>query len=94
MRIDGTHGLEPQGLPEGKPSLPKTPASGDAREPETSADGLVVSRSHEPYIHQAMAAEEINTQAVAEARRLLRSGELDTPEAARRAAETIMRLGI
>ena len=93
MRIDGTHGLEPQGLPDSKPPLPKTSLPGDASEAETSAES-VVSRSHEPYVRQAMAADEINTQAVAEARELLQSGQLDTPEAARRAAQTIMRLGI
>ena len=94
MRIDGTHGLEPQGLPEGNPSLPKTPHPGDVDQAQSSAEDIIVSRSHEPYIRQAMAAEEVNTQAVAEARKLLRSGQLDTPEAARRAAQAILRLGI
>ena len=41
-----------------------------------------------------MAGEEIDEQAVAEARKLLRSGRLDTPEAARRAAEALINLGI
>ncbi len=47
-----------------------------------------------PYIRAAMAADEINLQAVAEAKELLESGRLDSPQAARRAAEAIIRQGI
>jgi hypothetical protein len=41
-----------------------------------------------------MAGQDVNKQAVADARELLKSGKLDTPDAARRAAESMLDLGI
>ncbi len=43
---------------------------------------------------KALEAEDINAQAVQEARKALRSGELDTPQAARRAAEALLKHGL
>ncbi len=45
-------------------------------------------------VRQAAAAPEVNAQAVAEARRLLQAGQLDTPQAARAAAEAILTRGV
>jgi hypothetical protein len=42
----------------------------------------------------AAGAEEMNTAAVTRARELLRSGQLDTPQAARRAAEALLSIGL
>lgn len=58
-----------------------------------SVDAQVQS-TQKPYIAMAMAGDEINTQAVEEAKALLQSGQLDTPEAARRAAEAILSFGV
>ena len=94
MRIDGTHGLDPHNLsaaapPAGKPAPPAdTPDAGTSSRP-AGADPVL-----EAYVRQAAAGDEVDLQAVAEAKRLLASGQLDTPEAAERAAETIARLGI
>jgi len=41
-----------------------------------------------------MAAADVDLQAVAEARDLLASGQLDTPDAARRAAQALLDRGI
>jgi len=46
------------------------------------------------YLPQALAAREVNLDAVAEAKRLIESGALETPEAARRAAEAILKFGL
>lgn len=92
VRIEGSNGAQPQGLPGGEPALPKAsrpgpggaePLAGDAR------IGLVES----VYVQEAAAAEPVNRTAVAEARKLLQEGKLDTPEAARRAAEALVDLG-
>jgi len=45
-------------------------------------------------VRKAAAAPEINAQAVAEARRLIAEGLLDTPAAARAVAETILSRGL
>jgi len=92
VRIDGANSVQPQGTPESPQSPQKSlPRSGDAR---IDAGGRKLDPALAPYVRAAMAGEEINQQAVAEARRLLQSGQLDTPDAARRAAEALTRLGI
>jgi len=94
VRIDGTHGVDPGNLPEGSasPSKPVKPAdlSGAGR----TADDLLELSSQQPYIRAAMESDEVNMQAVEEARKLLESGRLDTLEAARRAAESLTDRGI
>jgi hypothetical protein len=56
--------------------------------------GAEVISSQERLIAAASAAEEVNTRAVEEARALLQSGQWDSPEAARRAAQAILDLGL
>ncbi|MGB2821963.1 MAG: hypothetical protein WBF17_13350 [Phycisphaerae bacterium] len=60
----------------------------------TPRDGAEVISSQERLIAAASAAEEINAKAVEEARALLQAGQLDTPEAADRAAEAILKMGL
>ena len=92
MRIGGAYDFHPEG-----PSGNKRP--GKSVRPEATgdgpqADGAVVSIALEPLIRRAAAAEEVNTSAVNEARKLLDAGLLDTPEAAMRAAEAILSKGL
>jgi hypothetical protein len=94
VRIDGANWVPAQGNPETPQSLQKPPRSTDAPEARIDGGGSEVRSALAPYVRAVMAGEEIDEQAVAQARRLLQSGELDTPEAARRAAEALMRLGI
>jgi hypothetical protein len=89
VRIEGTSG--PQDLPAGQrpgdaPGAPppQTPAGADESRPAQaggSDDG------------RAPGVAEIDLAAIAEARRLLQAGHLDTPEAARRAAEALLDRG-
>jgi len=93
VRIDGTHGLEPQGLPEGR--LPgqaaKTPKGvGD----NTGVDSSQLLAEQALHIRAAAAVPDIDTSAVQEARKLLRSGQLDNPQAIQQAAQRILDLGI
>ena len=93
MRIDGANSLPPQGPGEAAESVRGPSRSGD---PDTKipADESQMRSVLAPYVRAAMAAEEVDGQAVAEARKLLQSGQLDTPEAARRAAEALLMVGI
>lgn len=91
MRIDGTNGLQGGGLTDGTSRAPKnTHAAGT---PEAS-QGTELRLSQTPYIQAASATDEVDMQAVAAAKELIQSGQLDTPEAAQRAAQNILDLGI
>jgi len=46
--------------------------------------------THKPYVRKALEADEIDLQAVQEAKRLLESGQLFSPEAVRRAARNLL----
>jgi hypothetical protein len=54
----------------------------------------VAANSLASYVEKVRLTPEINAQAVAEARRLMEAGELDTPEAIRRAAQAMVDGGI
>jgi hypothetical protein len=93
MRIDGTHAPEPQGLGDAR-------LAGQAPKPSTSAadktgvDSSQLLSEQAPYIRAAIAVPDADTSAVEEARNLLRSGQLDNPEAIQKAAQRILDLGI
>ena len=93
MRINGTHEIGPRDL-SNSPNPPSKPSrSADAATSSASESDPTVESQLKTLIGKAKASEEINSQAVAEARKLLKSGELDTPDAIRRAAEAIIRFG-
>ena len=89
MRIDPTHGTEPHGLADGKPGSAK-PTRPAGTEQRPTADSAELLAAHKPYVSKAMEGDEINLQAVQEARRLLESGELFSPEAILRAARNLL----
>ncbi len=91
MRIHGTFGFEPQGVPNRNKS-DRAPKSDSGGKPKP-AGGSLLQAAHNSVVSLALQSEEVNIQAVDEARRLLETGQLDTPEAARRAAQTILDLG-
>ena len=93
MRIDGTSGPEPHGLPEGT-SAPRGPKPRTGPKTHGPApDDPQIRYLQEVYLEKVAAVEEVNHQSVAEARELLESGQLDTTQAIRRAAEAIARVG-
>jgi hypothetical protein len=95
VRIDGTYGLEPRKAAEEKDA--KAPGAKGATVPAPAPDeagGAQVVWSQEKLISSASAAPEIDARAVSEARALLESGQLDTPQAADRAAQRILDLGL
>lgn len=94
MRIDRTNPFDALGLPEGtaaakSPRTQSAEGAGQAGEARLQAqiEGL------DSYVLKAAQTSDMNLQAVEEAKRLLQSGQLDTPEAARRAAQSILSLG-
>ena len=94
MRIDGTYGLESHGAGEDKSARSRGAADEAARGGAAASQDLVVVSSQGRLIEAASACEDVNTRAVEEARALLAAGRLDTPEAARRAANAILDLGL
>lgn len=92
MRVEGTNGAQQEGLPAGKPAgaVPPRPRPTDVR---PAADSTQVNPAEPSHTQKALAAQEVDLAAVAEARRLLQEGKLDTPEAARRAAEILIDRG-
>ena len=92
VRIDGTYGLDPHRAAEEKDAKAQDVRAEVAGQLPTDAAEVVPSQQR--LIAAAKAAEEVNLQAVEESRRLLEAGELDTPEAADRAARRILDLGL
>lgn len=95
MRIDrANNGLDPKALSEALAQTQRQapPASGTAA--GVGQDGLVIEPRNARYIQQAGEVDEVNLQAVEEARKLLESGQLDAPEAAGKLAEKILRFGL
>ncbi len=93
MQISPTYGPDPQSF--GGQQLASKPSKGADTGARDGAPGCVrVPSQYAAYVRQAAGAEDIDKAAVAEAKQLLDSGQLDSPDAARRAAESILTLGI
>lgn len=90
MKINGPYGFEPPGLNNRSDKPGKSEQGGKAGR---ASGGSLVQAAHNSFVSLALQAEEVNTQAVNEARNLLENGQLDTPAAARRTAEAILDLG-
>ena len=90
MKIDSLNSMLYSGIEYQK--LQKADSEGASH----SADTKDVSdtASIEPYLEKSLAYDPAQTDAVQQAKKALETGELDTPEAFRRTAETILKLGI
>jgi hypothetical protein len=90
VRIDGIIGPEYFNMPNDKSG------PGKSKEASTSKAGesdMELVQAHKSLIRAAMVAEDVDKNAVNEARQALQSGQLDTPEAARRAAIAMLARG-
>ena len=97
MRIDGTQppqGSEHHPIHEGAGTSNRPRPDRPARDVASQNPSTASPNSLLPYLRRVQASPEVNSQAVNEALRLLRSGELDSAEAARRAAEALLDYGI
>lgn len=93
MQIEGTHGVDPLGIREGAKNLARADQAGPGAG-KAAAGPVSESEGFEPYVRGTAEAPEVRAEAVSEAKRLLASGGLDTPEGAARAAERLLRDGI
>lgn len=94
MRIDPTNKPEIQGQLPGGNASPQPVGPGDAHLTAQTGRPETTEAIHKSYIRRAAASEDVDLQAVAEAKKLLEAGQLDTSEAIARAAENIVSRGI
>ncbi|MCD6304143.1 MAG: hypothetical protein J7M21_04190 [Planctomycetes bacterium] len=92
VRVDAAYGLEPQKAPHDRPD--KSHAPGEAEPAAEPAGRIELDAAHKRLIAMAAALDEVDSRAVEQARRLLDSGRLDTPQAAARAAGAILDQGL
>lgn len=92
MRIDPTHGIDSRPIGDGK--LPAAGTYTPAPAGPSIEQAFSLDRSQQPLIDRAKALDEVNLQAVEEARKLLESGQLDTPQASLRAADAMLKFGL
>ena len=92
MRIDGIINQEHLNCPNGKASA--TPSKSSGARGADAGGGVGRSSAQQSLIDVANAVDDVNVQAVEAARKALLSGELDSPEAARRAAQAILDHGL
>jgi len=93
MRIGGSNGIGTEDSYVLEGNKPKAGKAKDAQD-TPATEPASFSRSDQRYISKASACEDVNSQAVAEAKKLLESGQLETSEAIRRVAERILSEGI
>ena len=85
--------MEIQGLTNSS-NQPPQPAGSTAAQGEAVDKLSDVDQAYRPYIQKAGEGDELNLQAITEAKKLIESGELDSPEAIARTAERILSMGI
>ena len=91
MRIDGTSGSDIyDAAARDKVQRLETPG-GPAAQRQPSHE-VVISTLPQRYLREAQATDDIDLAAIAEAKRLIAAGQLDTPEALQRAADAIVEL--
>ncbi len=94
MRINGSFAYDPKDL-RSKPAKPGESGKPGATDKAGSTQASAAAETApSALVNQAGAVEEVNLQAVEEARRLLENGQLDTPEAAESAARNIIERGV
>jgi len=94
VRIDPANKPEIQSPLPGSNASPQPLRPGDRRPAAQTGRPQTTEAVHESYIRRAIAGDDVDLQAVAEAKRLIEAGQLDTPEAIARAAENIVVRGI
>lgn len=94
MRIDPTNRPELQGPSQGDKTLPQSDRPGNLRNVPETGRPQTTEAACKSYIRKAADCQDVDLQAVAEARKLLDAGQLDTSEAIARAAENIVIRGI
>jgi len=90
MRIDKTNPLDLYAAADFATSKARAAKSGDV----AATDKVDQAGQTQSLVLQALSAHDFRPEAVAEAKRMMDSGELDTPENVMRAAEKLVDMGI
>jgi|WetSurMetagenome_2_1015567.scaffolds.fasta_scaffold1425101_1 hypothetical protein len=95
MNIERTHGYYDGSVMPQEPHKPvRARQDGQEAKKVPGETETVADSTFQALTLQAASTPDINAQAVAEAKRLLQSGELSSPEAIRRAAKAMLSRGI
>jgi hypothetical protein len=90
MQIDKTQNVQVQGL---RDSI--TQKDANAKSAPCTESNVTIDTNYRPYTDQLLdAGTADDAQKIEEARNLLASGALDTPQAARKAAQNMLKFGI
>ncbi len=92
MRIDKAQGYDSPALRQAAAANAQKQPAGQAA--AANADGVEILPSNQALIQSAKAVDEVNRQAIEEAKALIASGQLDTPERIRQAATNMVDLGM
>lgn len=93
MRIDATHKSDAVGLDALSGTYRPAGKSSKVTEQAAVSPAAALDQAQQPYVSQVQQTPAVRASAVEEAKALLASGKLDTPEAARRAAGAILEQG-
>jgi hypothetical protein len=94
VRIDGHNNIGAFGAADGKEPLGSAKPAVTKHQDQVSQQPADVAPENLEYVKKASAADDVNLSAVERARKMLESGELDSPEAAARAAKSLLSHGI
>ena len=94
MKVNGPENLNIHRTSGENAPKPQSAKLSDSRASQPNQEVSSSDAAYQQYIQKIPATEEIDLQAVALAKELLQSGQLDTPEAADRAAGKILDIGI
>jgi hypothetical protein len=90
MQIDKTQNIQPQNIID-----PIAPKEANRKPTGQTSSDVTIDTRYQEYASQALNnAGTDDTAEIEQARKLLASGALDTPEAARKAAENLLKFGI
>lgn len=93
MRIDGIQGHQAH-RPDDHSPLARPGGSERGAAADKAVDSSGILAEVRPYIDSARKVGQVNADAVAEAKEMLASGQLQSPEAMQRAAEAILSRGL
>ena len=97
-RIEGTYRMESDSLAKtkakAKATAKKADGASDSKKGSAVENNVEIISTYKSLIRQAASCKEVDEKAVAQAKNLLASGQLDTAQSVRLTAETILGRGI
>ncbi|MBI5724572.1 MAG: hypothetical protein HZA50_11475 [Planctomycetes bacterium] len=94
IRIDKSNIADPNGVNQGNVGRNKVPTVNEAPTPMAQASSAQVVVSYGKYVDMAKRLGDSDERKISEAKKDKDQGDLDTPEAAKRAAQAILSRGI